>query len=307
MMKIDDICVGKGEIVRGALKVGELPDTSPILLPLTIISGVERGPTLLTCSAVHGNEVNGVELNFRLSNSVNPSELRGKLIILSIANPPAYNAKQRNNPMDEKDLNRCFPGNASGSISDKIAYAIFHSLVRRADYLIDLHSGSEHFRMVPLVKIFERSYENAKFFGIRFVETRKGIKGSLAKEAHKIGVESYTFEIGEGGRLEEEFVSLGLNGILNFMRGIKMLEGKASKGRVLYVKRRIQVNAPKGGILTPKVEIGTKVKKGTRLGEVHDVFTGERYVVRAPEDGWVFGVKKNPQVYTGEKCFLLYK
>ncbi len=308
-LKIDNIRAKKGEKVRGALRVGELPDTSEIRIPLTIINGAADGPTLSIISTIHGNEVNGAEIAYRIANSIEADELNGKLIIVPIANPLAYNSRVRKTPQDERDMNRCFPGNKNGSITYKMAYALYNSVVSISNFLIDLHSGSKSFRMVPFLKIYNDSdsFSKSHFFGFRFVKLRKeGLVGSLTHSAHKIGVKSFCIEIGEGGRLEEEFISEAITNIINFMRHIKMINGKARRTNPFFLYNEERILSPRGGLLIPSVDVGQKVGKNFVLGEIHNPFTGESEEVKTKKGGWVIGIKREPQTYTGEKIFLLY-
>ena len=305
---IDNIVVRKGEIVRGALKVGELPDISPVMIPITVVSGEKEGPTILILAALHGNEVNGPEVCFRISNELKPKEMAGNVIIVPIANPLAYNARMRKTPQDGKDLNRCFPGKRDGSLTDKLAYTIFNSLVKKSDFMVDIHSGSEHFRLVPFLKIFaDLEYFNySKYFNIRFVRVRKTIVKALTGEAMKKGVKSVCIEVGEGGRLETGLVESIKEGIMNFLKRKGVLKGDVQKTRTTQLYHEKRFYSPKGGLLIPRVCVGTKVRKDSILGEVHDPFTGGITLIKANIDGWVVGIKKSPQTYTGEKAFIVY-
>lgn len=305
---IDNISVPRGSKVRGALRVGELPDTSEIMIPITVINGAKEGPTISIISSVHGNEVNGAEICFRLSNWLDPKNLKGRVVIVPIANPLAYNSRIRKTPLDEKDMNRCFPGNRDGSITYKMAFSIYNSVVKESNFLIDIHSGSEAFRMVPFVKIYEdtSSFSKSLFFGFRFVKVRKSLPGSLTHTANESGVKSFCIETGEGGRLEEEFISETLANIINFMRHLKMVEGGAKRQDVIYLYNQERILSPKGGLLLPFVDVGQKVKKNEVLGEIHNPFNGEKQEIKSNSGGWVIGIKKEPQTYTGEKTFLLY-
>ncbi len=305
---IDQIKVPPGKKVRGALKVVELPDTSEIMIPVTIINGTKKGPTLAIISSVHGNEVNGAEVCFRIANSINPENLSGKIIIVPIANPLAYNSRIRKTPQDEKDMNRCFPGNKEGSITQKMAYTLYNNVIKGSDFLIDIHSGSKSFIMVNFAKIFDESdsFIKSKFFGFKFVKVRTTLEGSLTHSANESGVKSFCIETGEGGRLEEEFISETLTNIINFMKYLKIIEGVPKSMEPIFLYNEERILSPKGGLLVPNVDVGQKVRKRTVLGEIHNPFTGEKEVIKSNSEGWVVGIKREPQTYTGEKTFLIY-
>jgi len=305
---IDNIVVKRGELVRGSLKVGELPDTSPVLIPVTVVSGIKEGPTILVMAALHGNEVNGPEICFRLTNELKPEKISGNIIIVPIANPLAYNARTRSTPQDGKDLNRYFPGKRDGSLTEKLAYTLFNSLIKKSDFVIDIHSGSEHFRLVPFIKIFADLdyFSYSKFFNIRFVKIRNTISKSLTGEAMKKGVKSVCIEVGEGGRLETDLVEKIKEGILNFLKRKGVLEGEVHKTKTIQLYHEKRFYSSKGGLLIPRVEVGQKVKKNSILGEIHDPFTGGVTLVKTEVAGWVVGIKKSPQTFTGEKAFIIY-
>jgi predicted deacylase len=310
-ISIDKINVTSGSKKFAALKVGKLPDGTDILVPIVVINGVSKGPTLVVCAGIHGDEVNGIEACFQLSRTIEPGQVRGKLILLPICNPLAFNARLRCTPIDNKDLNRCFPGDKGGSITHKIAYALFESVFKKAGYIIDLHSGPDHLRLVPHTRTFETDLDCtdiAKAFGLRFIIMRKGDNNSIASTALKENIKSIVVEIGEGNRLEEEYVNIGILGVKRVMSHLRMAKGQQTLPTPsIILNERIYVRTPHGGILVPLKKEGEKVSKGEKIAEVHNPYSEEIKTIKAPANGFVLGIRKSPQVFTGDGAVLIYR
>jgi predicted deacylase len=310
-VSIDDMKVLPGQKKYGAIKVGELPDTTDILVPIIVINGKTNGSVVVVSSAIHGDEVNGTEICYQLARSIDPETLRGTVILLPICNPLAFNARSRCAPMDNKDLNRCFPGDKSSSITSKVAYVLFESVFKKADYIIDLHSGSSNFRLVPHVRTFSSDMDCmdlARAFGFDFIIMRKGSSGSIAVEALHHGIKSVVVELGEGNRLESDYVEVGINGLKRVLVHLRMVSGqqrlhKSSK----ILNERVYVRAPTGGIIVPLKREGESVIKKELVAEVHNPYSESVVNVKAPTDGYIIGVRRNPQAFTGDGIILIYR
>jgi len=307
---VDEIKARAGTKVFGALKVGELPDSSEVLVPVIIIRGEKDGPTLTITAGVHGDEVVGIEACYKLSHSIKPVELKGTLVLVPICNPLAYNSRRRTTPMDGLDMNRCFPGKKDDSITYQMAYALFESVITRTNYLIDLHSGSSDFRLAPHVRTNPDSVDAinmAKSFNLGRIILRRGIL-TLNASARRIGVPSVCVEVGEGNRMDEEHANLVVSGVINCMKYLKMLKGKPvlKRGQVL-LNERVYVRSPAGGLLIPARAEGERVEKGDVIAEVHNLYSGNCTSIRAPTNGFVIGVRKSPQVFTGQGAILIYR
>jgi hypothetical protein len=313
---VGELKVKRGEKIFTALKVGELPDATDVLVPIIVINGSESGPILTITSALHGDEVNGVEICYRLAQEIQPGEVSGTLVLLPICNPLAFNAKTRLTPMDNKDMNRCFPGRRNGSITDKMAYAIFEGVIKKSNYLIDFHSGSHYFRCAPHVRTFSGNLdlqEMAKSFGLKFILVRsqprsRAMKHYLSLNALLTGAKPLIAELGEGMRLESEFVELGIAGVKGVMKCLRMIRGKprAIPGQVI-LNEVIYVRTRHGGILIPRKQEGSKVIKGQKIAEMHNPYSEEIIEIRSPTSGYLLGVKRTPQTFSGERIFMICK
>ncbi|MFL7047739.1 succinylglutamate desuccinylase/aspartoacylase family protein, partial [Vibrio cyclitrophicus] len=123
------------------LQAAQLYTHSPLSIPIEIIHGRQAGPTLMVNAAIHGDELNGVEIARQLTNAIEPNKLKGTLIVVPIVNVFGFIHKSRYLP-DRRDLNRCFPGSEKGSLTSRIAYTFFENVAKHCDYILDLHTGA---------------------------------------------------------------------------------------------------------------------------------------------------------------------
>jgi predicted deacylase len=223
----------------------------------------------------------------------------------------AFNAKHRCTPIDGLDMNRCFPGNKRGSITQKIAYALFESVFKKADYIIDLHSGPSHFRLVSHIRTFHTDVDCtgiAKAFGLKFIIMRKGDDNSIAKLALDHKIKSIVVELGEGNRLEKEYVEIGIKGIKRVMNHLRMVAGQSRlAGQSTILNERIYVRTPVGGLLFPLKNEGDKVSKDEQLAEIHNPYSDDIKTIKSPASGYVIGIRRNPQVFTGDGSVIIYR
>src|SRR5262245_4752810 len=149
--ELGGISILPGERGDLRVKISELYTAVPVMIPLTIVNGAKAGPRLFITAAIHGNETNGIEMVRRIRAEVDPLKLRGVLLLVAIANPIAFMNMSRDLP-DGRDLNRFFPGRASGSMASHIAASLFDKVIRRADYGIDLHTAAAGRTNLPHVR-----------------------------------------------------------------------------------------------------------------------------------------------------------
>ena len=119
-----------------------------IPIPIVVLRNGD-GPTALLVSGTHGDEYEGQVALCNLTKSLDPARIQGRVIILPAANFPAALAGRRTSPIDEGNLNRLFPGDPDGMVTEQIAYHIEHELVPMADLVCDLHSGGSSLMYVP--------------------------------------------------------------------------------------------------------------------------------------------------------------
>ena len=295
------------------IPAAQLYTHAPLNLPVVVMHGKKAGPTMLVTAAIHGDEINGVEIIRRLVNYKPLKRLKGTLILAPVVNVFGFIQRIRYLP-DRRDLNRSFPGSEKGSLASRIAHLVKTELVDRATHIIDLHTGAIHRSNLPQLRTDisdEASLEMAKAFNPPVIIDSSHRRGSLRNLAHEYKKCVITYEGGEALRFEEKSISIGFKGILNSMRSIGMLAKYSRKPKkfvpAAIVKDSSWVRAPVDGVLRPLVALGASVIKGQKIGIVSDPFGQNEEIITAPFSGIVIGRSNLPLVNEGEAYFNIAK
>ncbi len=309
---IPGLRVDRGTRAVKTVNVAEHADKSPVLLPLFVVQGMEDGPTLLINAGVHGDELNGVEIVRKVMAKVNPRDLKGTLVGVPIVNILAYAAGFRWDPLDQKDMNRKFPGDKNGSMTERVAHIFFNKIAVHADYIIDFHSAEFPEVFLPHVRIRKKdrsgkSMEMINAFGTEIVWDQKGSEGMLQVNAIKSKIPTITVEIGAGAIIDKSGVRTGVQGVYNVMRTLGMMRGTAKipDFQILIKKKRSWLRSPIGGIFETDLKLGDIVRKGDLLGRIFDPFSYDETYIPASVDGIVAGLRNHPVVRTGTRLFFL--
>ncbi|MEL6619981.1 MAG: succinylglutamate desuccinylase/aspartoacylase family protein [Pseudomonadota bacterium] len=308
--EIGGVSVAPGTRVDVALPVSALPDHTPVNLSVEVVHGRRPGPTLFVSAAVHGDEVIGVEIVRRLLRAPQLETLRGTLLVVPIVNAFGFLARSRYLP-DRRDLNRCFPGSASGSLGSRLAHIFLNDVVSRCDFGIDLHSAAVHRTNLPQIRVTPgdaRTADMARVFGAPVILTSPLRDGSLRGEAAARGVPILLYEAGEGLRFDEFAVRAGVAGILRVMRAQGMVAAKGiAKARApsLYCRASAWLRAPQGGLLRTFRAEGDVVAAGDVLAAVADPVGGAEAELVAPAPGILIGRAVLPVVNEGDAVFHL--
>lgn len=293
-----------GHRLRFDLPAALLPTHTQLDLPLTVLHGRKPGPTLWLSAAVHGDELNGVEVIRRVVDRLDEPLRRGTLIAVPIVNVFGFIGQSRYLP-DRRDLNRCFPGSARGSLAGRIAHLFMTEIVQRCTHGIDLHTASTDKTNLPQVRADLDDPETlrcAEVFGAPAMLHARTRDGSLRAAATKHGVAVLLFEGGEPQRFNGKVIDVAERGVLNVMHSLGMIR-RINKRRVpptVRIDESAWVRARRGGVLRLKVENGTWVEQGGALGTVSDPFGDDEVTVRAPFAGIVIGHSLNPVVHGGD-------
>ena len=304
--EIVDTRVAAGSRSTVDIPMAGLYTHTPVTLPVHVVHGHRAGPVLFVSAAVHGDEINGVEIIRRLIRSPALGKLRGTLLAVPIVNVFGFHNRSRYLP-DRRDLNRSFPGSEQGSMASRVANLFLREIVQRADYGVDLHTAAIHRDNLPQVRANlsnEQIERMAMAFGAPVVIHSEGIEGSLRMAAMEQGVPMILYEAGEALRFDELCIRTGLRGVVEVMRTLGMLpRPKAKRRPAILLRSSVWVRAPKSGILRSVVSLGTSVASGDTLGIVSDPF-GEREVeIVSTADGVIIGRANLPLVYEGEALF----
>ena len=284
----------------------ELFEGVPVSTPVFVVNGEQPGPTLCLTAAIHGDELNGIEIVRRIMHDIAPDKLSGAIIGVPIVNVQGFRRGSRYLP-DRRDLNRYFPGNPNGSSAARIAHSFFQNVVTHCDALIDLHTGSFERANLPQIRADLRDPDVltlAQGFGATVILHSTPGVGTLRHAATQAGIPSVTLEAGGPLELELKEVKHGVKGIETLIASLGMMHKRRFWGDpepVYY--RSTWVRAESGGILFSDVSLGASVRKGDLLGTITDPMSNVSVELRAPYSGRIIGMSRNQVVMPGFAAF----
>jgi len=301
--------VRPGQQATVRLKVADLYTATSLSMPVQVICGRRAGPVMFVSAAVHGDELNGVEIIRRLLKRKSLRTLKGTLLAVPIVNVHGFLNLSRYLP-DRRDLNRSFPGSPKGSIAARLAHLFIKEIVSRADFGIDLHTGAVNRSNLPQVRgnlDDPATLELARAFGAPVMINADSRDGSLRASAAEAGEAILIYEAGEALRFDEIAIRAGLRGIMNVMRARGLLTGSGRTPVVEPVLARSTrwVRAPVSGIISGGARLGAAVSKGQRLAVISDPLGLDEQFVSAPCAGIVIGRSNLPLVHEGDALFHL--
>ena len=294
--------VALGETAELRLRVAESYAAEPVTVPVTVVRGAP-GPTLFVTATVHGDELNGVGILRGLLNDTDFSALKGTLIAVPVVNVPGFLNQDRRLP-DRRDLNRSFPGRHKGSLTARLADVLFREVIRQSDFGLDLHTAGGERTNYPQIRADLANpgvVELAGAFGCPLIVGGAGPEGSLRRTAVAAGVPTVVYEAGSARRFERPFIEVGIQGVLNVLRHLKMMPGEAASPPLrLWIERTRWVRSRKGGILELEVDLGAPLRRGQAISTHSNPFGRERSVLKAPCAGIVLGLTQLPLVHPGD-------
>lgn len=301
--------VAPGQLRRFELPVSRLATQTLVSLPITVINGVEAGPTLWLSAAIHGDELNGVEIISQILSRIDPQKLRGTIIAVSIVNVFGFIEQSRYLP-DRRDLNRSFPGSETGSLASRLANLFMREIVERSTYGIDLHTAAVHRINLPQIRANledETTYHCAKAFGAPLMMHSTTRDGSLRHAATKKGIPVLLYEAGEALRFDPLAIQVGVAGILGVMNHLKMYHDELAPivGTSLESRKSKWIRASYGGIFHLEVKLGDRVVRRQELGFITNAFGERRVPIRAQVNGIVISHIQNPLVNQGDAIIHL--
>ncbi len=279
-----------------------------IATPVLVAHGAKSGDVLCLTAAIHGDEINGVEIVRRVFHKIDPKKLRGSLIGVPIVNLHGFERSYRY-LTDRRDLNRYFPGHPTGSSASRIAHSFFTQVIKHCDALVDLHTGSFRRTNLPQLRADLGNADVAKLtggFGATAVLHDVGGEGTLRRAATEAGIPAVTIEAGEPMRLQSRDVAHGVKAIESLMASLGMVKKKWRwrEPQPVYYES-IWVRAGHGGILLAAIKLGEEVEAGQLLGTVTDPITNGRIRLVAPIGGRVLGMALNQMVMPGFAVFRI--
>ena len=298
--------IAPGTAQRLSWSATELFEGMPVTTPVLVANGVTRGPTLCLTAAIHGDELNGIEMVRRIFHDIDPEKLSGALIGVPIVNVQGFRRGSRYLP-DRRDLNRYFPGNPSGSAAARIAHALFTDIILHCDALVDLHTGSFERANLPQLRADLRNPDVVTLtlgFGAMVVLHNEPTVGTLRYAATRAGIPTVTVEAGGPSQLELAEVKHGVKGVETLLTTLGMTRRIRLWGDPEPVYYRSSwVRANNGGILLSDVSLGSTVRKGDLLGSITDPMSNARSELRSPYSGRIIGMARNQVVMPGFAAF----
>jgi predicted deacylase len=320
-LTIAGVTARSGERASGFLEVPAAAD-SGTRIPITIVRGSAAGPTLALIGGTHGSEVAPILALQRVRTMVDPRQLKGTLLIVHVANMPSFLGRTiYYSPIDRKNLNRVYPGDAAGTVSDRIAHRITTEIIERADYLVDMHAGDGNESLRPYTywnklgldaRVDSIAQRMALAWGAEHIiidttRTRDRERSLYTQNtAHVRGKPALTTENGYLGLPEPEMIERNVQGALRLMRFFGMLPGdpELSPAPVWLAPYEV-LTSPETGVWHPRVERGHTVSRGAVIGILTDFFGDRIAEVRAPFDGEVMYVVGTPAMSKGEPVGMI--
>jgi predicted deacylase len=302
--RIGDLDVAAGRSATGELPIARLVTGTRISLPIQVLHGRSPGRTVWLSAAVHGDEINGVEIIRRVTRSLDARSMAGTVIAVPIVNVHGFLNGDRYLP-DRRDLNRSFPGSSSGSLAARIANLFMTEIVSRCDVGIDLHTGSDHRTNLPHVRADLDDPETRKLaeaFGAPLMLHARVRDGSLRGAATERGATVLLYEGGEALRFDDESLSVGTDGIRRVLAELGMIDPDRADPRPVPIesRRSTWIRARRSGIVLLDAELGEVVQRGQLLGVIHDSVGKRLARVTAPRIGVVVGRVQQPLVNQGD-------
>lgn len=296
------------------LHVSKLSNHTPITLPVHVLHGPRPGPTMFLSAAIHGDELNGVEIIRRVLRTLQPGNLAGTLLAIPVVNAYGFIGRSRYLP-DRRDLNRSFPGSGTGSLAARLANLFLKEVVRRCQVGIDLHTAAIHRVNLPQIRAefsrHPRCRELAEAFAAPVMLESAERSGSLRRAARELGVDVLIYEGGEGLRFDEFAIKAGVDGIAGVMLRTGMLELPDGvdmpeideRNRPVFADASKWLRAPDGGVFRSLKRIGNAVSEDEPVGVVANPYEGSEVQIRSPRRGIIIGATTLPVVNMGDALF----
>ena len=300
---IGDVTVQPGRKTRIELPFAKVVTGATETLPVVVINGRSYGPHVWVSGAIHGDELNGVEIVRRVMRDLDAKSLRGALIAVPIVNPLGFMIESRYLP-DRRDLNRSFPGSKRGSTASRLAHLFMEEIVDNCSVGIDLHTATNHRINVPQIRADLDDPETlrlSKAFAAPFSIHAKLRDGSLRQAAKERGKTVLLYEAGQAHRFDEDAIEAGVVGVMRTLRSLGMVDARLPRRTPTRLIRRTRwVRARRGGLAEIHVKLGQHVEEGEPIAAISDAFGVRPTTVKAATTGWVIAKTLRPLVNSGD-------
>ncbi len=303
-------------------------DEDTTFIPISIFHGVEDGPVLGITAGVHGYEYPPIMAGQALIPLIDPSRLTGTIILVHTANVAGFLGRfPYLNPLDSKNLNRAFPGNIEGTVTERIAHVITNEVISRSDFFLDMHSGDApedlmsysayyHHDLKPEISELGKAMALSLLFDhiVVFNTTEKDYMKEqfpslyCSAEAFKRGIPSVDIECGKLGVADPLLIRQVVGSVINLLKHLEMYEGKATiQSTPIIIQERFYISSTYDGIFYTDKSSGAYVSKGMEIGYVTNFFGETLTKVQASHDGILLLILGTPPVNKGETIAVIGK
>lgn len=302
---VGNVRAAPGSVAHGYIFSAELRDGSSVGVPVIVVNGSEDGPVVSIVAGTHPNEQAPMEAIRQLTREVlNPEQIKGALIAVPCANPLAFQQGEYVSPGDGVNLYLAYPGNKQGSITQRIAAAIWENVGLKSNCVIDFHSNYRPCLMFSYLLAIDdkatlkKAHSLAKAGGLTVIFSddklypAPGFSG-FTDNLLKKGIPGFTFEVAGSNDIIPESVAVTVRGVQNVMKAMGMLSGNPEPHREIKVLTGDycfygMVQSNRAGLVQKIAEPGAKLKKGDVIARIHNLFGEEVEVTRAPTDGYIW-------------------
>jgi len=308
-LNICDVTIHPGEVANLALPLPERYSCSPLYMPMKVIHGKEKGPCMVIFSVLKGNELNGLEIVNRVANELDPNRVKGTVILVPALNVYGLTHFPIQLPSGG-NLADCFPGTPDGSFGERIAHAFTQEILKKADYCIELQTGSLNHNILPQVYCNFNNIKTkqlAKSFQSPVI-TNVTLEGNpLRQTTEDLHIPLLVYQGGEAMRFDEDAITLGVKGVINVLRAIDSLPKEpVEEIKPIFSQDEEWIIAQSAGILHTNVSLGQIIKEGEVIGSIADPFGGGfSDKICAPIEGIVVGINTTPLIHEGLPIFKI--
>src|SRR5712691_656053 len=279
-------------------------------VPVVEVTGSQDGPRLTVIAGVHGCEYASMAGVRKWVNGLADTDLRGSVRAVPVLNRPAFEARSPFViPEDGKNLNRFFPGDPNGTVTERLAHAAFTQLITGSDAYIDAHCGDqpealEPFTLYDAGAAEEKAAGMARAYGLAYMIRQepgpgRPIGGTSSAAAAEIGVPAITAEAGGCGLIEADAVELHVRGLTQVLAHLGMISGDDGSGgpAPTMLNQFLWIRARQGGWWEPTVAVGQAVAKGQVIGTVTSLDGADLLeTIESPADGVPMFITSSPAV-----------
>ena len=282
-------------------------------IPFHLLLGRARKPRVLLIAGVHGDEYEGVAALHEVAKEIDPGAINGAIVVVPVANPQAFYAGTRRNPVDLGDLNRSFPGKANGSMSERLAYLLFHNFVLGSDAVLSMHGWGREAAVVPYVEctaqrtgVGEGSFAIARDLGLEYLHPYDWPAGLLVAAATERGIPSVEVEVGGMGTVTTAGLKTYAAVIYRFLAHLKLIDLGHTPPPAYKIVGHSDCLSNHAGLFRSRVKVGEVVKEGDLLGTTHDLAGECLEEVHSPRAGTVAILRTFASVQPGDRLIQLF-